>query len=145
VASYNFRTSADLVRAAFNTIYRRLTEVSREGPVEQVERSEWTAAWRDFSSQPRRLAAMEELMLAVARDPELRDFAPQLRYLRGRSSGLQLQAQLEPGARISPLDAALYSSMISGQRRALIGRPEAEMHDSLDQAARIVARLRRDG
>jgi hypothetical protein len=103
------------------------------------------AAWADFSSQPRRLAAMEELILAVARDPGLRDFGPQLRYLRGRSSSLQLALQLGPEASISPLDAAIYSSMISGQRRALIGLPEAEIHAGLDAADALVAGLNKGG
>ncbi len=143
VVSYNYRTSADLVRAAFDAIYRRLTAPIRDKPAYPTDRGEMLAAWADFSSQPRRLAAMEELILAVARDPGLRDFGPQLRYLRGRSSSLQLAAQLGPEASISPLDAAIYSSLVSGQRRALIGLPEADIHAGLDAADALIAGLRK--
>lgn len=145
VVSYNYRTSADLVRAAFDAIYRRLTAPIRDKPAYPTDRGELLAVWADFSSQPRRLAAMEELILAVARDPGLRDFGPQLRYLRGRSSSLQLAAQLGPEASISPLDAAIYSSLVSGQRRALIGLPEADIHAGLDAADALIAGLRKTG
>lgn len=149
VVSYNFRTSADLVQAAFDVLYRRITDPLRDRPTEPEAPSETIDAWKDFASQPRKLLAMEELMLAVARDPGLRDFAPQLRYLRGRSSGQRLFAQLKgrlgDDVRISPLDAAIYSSMISGQRRALIGRSAAEMEASLEEASRLVGNLRPAG
>jgi len=142
VTSYNFRTSADLVRAAFNAIYQRLTQPLQDKPVTPVDRADSIAAWRDFGSQPRRLAAIEELMLAVAQDPNLRDFAPQMRYLRGRSSRAHLAGKLGGDAPISPLDAAIYSSLVSGQRRALIGRAEAEIHASLDEMDLLIAGLR---
>ncbi|WP_160172119.1 TetR family transcriptional regulator [Novosphingobium lindaniclasticum] len=149
VVSYNFRTSADLVQAAFEVLYRRLTDQLHDRPGEPHLPDEPIGAWKNFLSQPRRLVAIEELTLAVARDPGLRDFAPQLRYLRGRSSRLQLVGQLKRRlggeVRVSPLDAALYSSMISGQRRALTGRPQAEVEASLDEAARLVGNLRRAG
>jgi AcrR family transcriptional regulator len=141
VTSYNFRTSADLVRAAFNDIYQRLIQ-PLEKPVTPVDRDVPIVAWRDFGSQPRRLAAMEELMLAVAQDPDLRDFAPQLRYLRGRSSRTLLAGKLGGDAPISPLDAAIYSCLVSGQRRALIGRSEAEIHANLDEMDLLIAGLR---
>ncbi len=146
VVSYNFRTSADLVRAAFDAIYRRVTQPKAEADTDRAgDTAGWAeplVAWLDFPSQPRRLAAMEELMLAVARDSDLRDFGPQLRYLRGRSSRVQLATLLGVNAPISPLDAALYSSMVSGQRRALIERPATEIRASLDQTEALIAALR---
>lgn len=142
VVSYNFRTSADLVRAAFDAIYRRVTQPQAVKEPDTAGWAEPLVAWLDFPSQPRRLAAMEELMLAVARDPDLRDFGPQLRYLRGRSSRVQLATLLGADAPISPLDAALYSSLVSGQRRALIERSATEIQSSLDQTDALIGALR---
>ncbi len=142
VVSYNFRTSADLAQVAFETIYRNITDHVREAVKARLDREEAILAWKDFPSQPSPLVAIEELMLAVARDPALAEFGPQLRYLRGRTSGLQLAALLGGNAQVSPLDMAVYSSFVSGQRRALIGRDVAEIHASLDETDRLLERLR---
>ncbi|TCM18026.1 TetR family transcriptional regulator [Novosphingobium sp. PhB165] len=142
VVSYNFRTSSDLAEAAFETIYLGITEVVRESVHPAPARDEIIASWRDFPSQPRGIFAIEELTLAVARDPALIAFGPQLRYLRGRTSGLQLAARLGAmGDQLSPLDTAIYSSLISGQRRALIGRSVAEIDASLDEIERLIREL----
>ncbi|WP_395327678.1 TetR family transcriptional regulator [Novosphingobium sp. BL-8H] len=142
VVSYNFRTSADLAAVAFETIYRNITDHVRDTVKPTLDREESILAWKDFPSQPSTLVAIEELMLAVARDPALAEFGPQLRYLRGRTSGLQLAALLGDNAPVSPLDMAIYSSFVSGQRRALIGRDIAEIHASLDETDRLLAGLR---
>lgn len=142
VVSYNFRTSSDLAQVAFETIYRNITDHVRETLKPRLDRDEAILAWKDFSSQPSTLVAIEELILAVARDPALAGFGPQLRYLRGRTSGLQLAALLGGNAQVSPLDMAIYSSLVGGQRRAMIGRPPAEIHASLDETERLIAQLR---
>lgn len=141
VVSYNFRTAAELAQAAFEAIYRRITENVQETVRAALDRDEAVVALRDFASQPPALVAIEELMLAVARDPALAAFGPQLRYLRGRTSGLQLAALLGEAGTPSPQDMAIYSSLVSGQRRALIGRDLAEMHASLDETDRLIAGL----
>lgn len=143
VVSYNVRTSAELAELAFETIYRNITGPAHATARALPSRDEALEGLRDFPSQPRALVAMEELMLAVARDPALAAFGPQLRYLRGRTSGLQLAALLGPEAPPSPLDMALYSSLIGGQRRAMIGRDPAEINASLDESDRLIASLRK--
>jgi AcrR family transcriptional regulator len=143
VVSYHVRTSAELAELAFETIYRNVVTTAYDRARPLPGRDDYVASLRDFSSQPKGLIAIEELSLAVARDPSLSAFAPQLRYLRGRTSGLQLAALLGPEITPSPLDMAIYSSLISGQRRAMIGRDMQEIHASLDETDRLIDGLRR--
>jgi AcrR family transcriptional regulator len=121
VVSHNFRTSADLARAAFEMIYRRIApsgDAAQPKVTNAREAMEWIRADRGDAA---RMLAMDELFLTVARDPALQSFAPQLRYLRGRTSGASLQAIVGADRPVSPLDAALYSGFVSGQRRAMLG------------------------
>lgn len=142
VVSYNFPTSAELVRAAFETIYRAIVERSSIQPEELPGRDEVVGRWRRSAIQSSNYAALEELMLAVARDADLREFGPQMRYLRGRTSGIHLAALLGPEVSISPLDAAIYSSLMSGQQRALIGCADADIAKSLAKTELLVGALK---
>jgi len=127
VVSHNARTSADLVRAAFEMVYRQAAGSSAMDPSPIVIADDALAErlayfQRDTSS----LLALDELILAVARDPQLASFIPQLRYLRGRTSATLMPAIAGGGRRGSPLDHALLSATISGLRQACIGAsPEA--------------------
>jgi DNA-binding transcriptional regulator YbjK len=144
IVSYNFRTSAELTRAAFESIYARLVA---DGPVPAAgQRDAAFAALSGFNLLSSRLTGVDEVLLSVARDPELLAYAPQLRYLRGRGSGVHLQALLGPQRPISPTDAALMSGFTGGQRQACLGRPPEEaapmrqrtltaLLDMLDQGA----------
>jgi AcrR family transcriptional regulator len=124
VVSYNFRTSADLARVAFEMIYRRV--VSGATPmVEGADRD--GEAVTGYRAVPIQIAALDELLLAVVRDAELRLFVPQLRYLRGRSSGPLLQALLGMAELPSPIDAALFSCIQSGLKRACVGKTAEEV------------------
>lgn len=129
VVTYNFKTSADLAKAAFEVIYRRLvsgngnsggdapafrTKITRAEAIEAMARLDMRSA--DF-------LAIDELLLAVARDEGLRPFAPQLRYLRGQASHILFEAIAGPDKTMSRLDMTLCSAFAAGQRRALIGRP----------------------
>jgi AcrR family transcriptional regulator len=142
VVSYNVRTSAELAELAFETIYRNVVAPAHDSPRSLPSREDVLESLRDFPSQPRGLIAIEELILAVARDPALAAFAPHLRYSRGRTSGLQLAALLGPDAKLSALDKAIYSSLVSGQRRALIGRGEPETLASIGETDRLIDGLR---
>ncbi|HEX7854236.1 MAG TPA: TetR family transcriptional regulator [Sphingobium sp.] len=130
--SYNFRTSSDLIRATFETIYTRIVPAAGAGgsppvgpPVTTLERAEGLRMASPL------ILALEELVVAVARDPAFRAFAPQLRYLRGRSSGAVLQAALGTERVISSLDAALYSGFLAGQGRGLRGRQDAALDQDI--------------
>lgn len=123
MVSSRFRTSVDLVRAAFEAIYQRAAGPYLELPLpDQSARSIEQIMPQLTGEQmhaPDRLA-FEELMLAVARTPDLQSFAPQLRYLRGRTSGRILQRMASDAIAISPLDAALFSDLLSGMQRSVI-------------------------
>ncbi|MGK6353991.1 TetR family transcriptional regulator [Sphingomonas sp. DT-207] len=127
VVSYNFRTSADLLNAAFEAIYQWLVPPTTEERPSILDQDADSLRASLRSSPPEQRAwmlALEELMLAVARDPERRTFAAQLRYLRGRTSGRVLSILLGDRS-VSPLDAALFSSFSLG-----IERPIAEPSQS---------------
>lgn len=122
VVSHNLRTSADLVRAAFEMVYRRISgndgtdlpplRLSDEQIIERIS---------GYQGDPASLLALNELLLAAARDPSLSTFVPQLRYLRGRTSRTMLSAIAGRHELGSPLDHALLSAFVSGQRQACIG------------------------
>lgn len=122
VVSYNVRTSADLARAAFDAIYRRITPVRPistgvVGPDRQNALELLQSGAEDLSPH---MLALDELMNAAARDPSLSEFIPHLRYERGRTAGYLLTTIVD-GLSISPLDASIFSSFVTGQRQVRIG------------------------
>jgi AcrR family transcriptional regulator len=135
MVSRNFRTSADLARASFEMIYRRaVTMVETHIQAAAVEgRNDPRPPISGYQVTSVQMLALDELMLAVAREEELQPFAPQLRYLRGRSSGPYLASLLGPGATPSRLDAALFSSFQSGLKRARATMTDAEGQDYADR------------
>ncbi|WHO39858.1 TetR family transcriptional regulator [Sphingobium sp. AP49] len=128
VVSYNFRSSAELVRAAFEMIYRKVVASGGWTPPPEAAIMTDEELFARYSNPPPRndriLPALDELMLAAARDADLRDFAPQLRYRRGRTSGGLLRAIL--GRDISPLEAALFSGFVSGHRKTCFSMTAGE-------------------
>ncbi|WP_336969419.1 TetR/AcrR family transcriptional regulator [Sphingobium aromaticiconvertens] len=125
VVSYNFRSSADLARAAFEVIYRQAVALSG-GAVAKEENSaalDLTMSPGDHRAIAKVLPALDELLVAVARSPDMRAFAPQLRYWRGRTSRGALQAMIGPKRPVSHLDGALFSGLMTGHRRICIGLP----------------------
>ncbi len=114
IVSNRFRSSADLLRAACEALYRQIVAPLGEGdaPVDLIAgRTERPG--EDFA-----LRAFFELTLAASRDPALQPFAAQLRYLRGRTSIRHLRAISTPGTEVSVADGALLSALFSGQIRA---------------------------
>ncbi|WCP15323.1 HTH-type transcriptional regulator BetI [Sphingobium sp. AntQ-1] len=144
VVSHKFRTSADLMRAAFDSLY--LGNVPATGSaVAPVVDDHWSLG--DLVQLLQRSAASagpEELTIVVARDPSYRHFAAQLRYLRGRTSGRYLQAFLGPDHPISELEAALFSGFLAGQIRAQLAAPGYQspdrVHQELEQLLALIAR-----
>lgn len=136
MVSSRFRTSVDLVKGAFEAIYQRAASPYHEaaettmtdGSAEQVEQlmPKLTGEYISISNR----LAFEELTLAVARDPNFQPFAPQLRYLRGRTSGQVLHKTLGAKTAISPDDAALFSNLLSGMQRAGISLSPAQRAQS---------------
>ncbi|WP_343616127.1 TetR family transcriptional regulator [Novosphingobium sp.] len=131
MVSSRFRTSVDLVKAAFEAIYQRAAspyhkepDTAAPGTEESLEQLIPKLTGEHISVSNR--LAFEELALAVARDPNFQPFAPQLRYLRGRTSRQVLDLLMGSTAAISPDDAALFSDFLSGMQRAGITLPPAE-------------------
>ncbi len=137
VVSYNFPSSTELVRAAFEMIYR---QAAGDGRRESLGRNSDSGA--DIAARDKAMAllpALDELLLAVARNPEFVGFVPQLRYWRGRTSKVRLQQMVGPERPISHLDAALFSGLVNGHRKAVISLPPEETDA---QFAALTQRLR---
>jgi DNA-binding transcriptional regulator YbjK len=122
VVSYKFRTSADLLKAAFDAIYRRMTSSPGSETQPSPMRALGDRASDSTVAVPRRedMLGTEELVVAAARDPELRAFAAQLRYLRGGSAGHVMQHLLGPDVRLAPIDQAIASALRGGRVRAYL-------------------------
>jgi len=119
--SYKYRTSADLLRAAFDAIYRRLLSratIPLEDHMSMAPEEAATALAESAPSRPDMLGS-DELLVAAARHPEFRTFAAQLRYLRGRTSGRLLQALVGRERPVSPVDGAVLSALLGGRGRTL--------------------------
>lgn len=143
MVSSRFRTSVDLVRAAFEMTYRRVT--TSHGATDEVSDQDIARMIPQLTGEHISIAnrrVFEELMLAVARDRTFQPFAPHLRYLRGRTSGRALQMMAGTEVTISPLDAALFSNLLSGMQRAGIDLSPANRASSgRSHIARLLHRL----
>jgi AcrR family transcriptional regulator len=133
--SHKFRTSADLVRAAYEACYARLTR-SEDGAARFAGLEEDAALRLAAGMYYSRQLAIEELMLVSARDDTLRPFMPQLRYLRGRTARLLLQVMVGPARPISALDSALFSTFSMGMMRACIGMEDADRQAYMERMIR---------
>ncbi|WP_447725603.1 TetR family transcriptional regulator [Sphingomonas koreensis] len=145
VVSHKFRTSADLLQAAFEAIYRRMVPHSASELAAMPDIGREEALARIATGFPDRgdLLAVDELLAASARDSAFQAFAAQLRYLRGRSSGRYFQALMGGTRPIAPIDAAIFSALMAGRSRAYLcgGRS----HDSPgEDFAPLLARLDRN-
>lgn len=144
IVSHKFRTSAELMSAAFEALYSKLS------PADPVEANGDDCPWspEKMIETMRRSATNfgpDELIMVVARDPSFGHFAPQLRYLRGRSGGRHLQAILGPARPISALDAALFAGFSLGGLHAHLAAPEedfgARIRQELRQLLDVIAPL----
>ena len=117
VASHKFRTSAELLAAAFEAIYRemsvrgeedlaRVPGLSHDEIIRMMAESELGASQDGLASM--------EFMAACARDPALRPFAAQFRYTRGSTGRLLIGSLLGTPWESAPTDAAILSSFMLG-------------------------------
>ena len=140
VVSYKFRTSGELLQAAFDAIYRRITQDGGGEPSRPLSsRAEALVALDGLLPERADQLAVEELIMASVRNPALQSAAARLRYLRGRTSGRVLQALLGPERAVAPIDGAIISAFLSGRGRAHIcsGRASAPGDDCLPLLARL--------
>ncbi|MEO7470291.1 MAG: TetR/AcrR family transcriptional regulator [Sphingobium limneticum] len=126
--SYHYRTSVDLIQAAFEVIYHRVMDRNltahsdEDGYAQYRERS---LAAVDSPQRAMGRQALNELLVAVARDDTLKGFAAELRYLRGRTARRFLEALLGRDDAGSPLEAALVSNLLFGIGHCYMGLDEA--------------------
>ncbi len=113
VVSYKFRTSADLLKAAFDAVYRR-TAPSPDSQPPPPSPPVFGVPDRE------NLLGMEELLVAAARDPDLQAFAAQLHYMRGGSAGRFMQQLLGEHAPMTSLDNVVASALMGGRVRAYL-------------------------
>jgi AcrR family transcriptional regulator len=119
VVSYKFRTSAELLKAAFEAIYRRMVPPLPGVPTPPVAKGgEAGARHAAGVPTPADLLGAEELLVAASRDPEFQAFAAQLHYLRGGSAGRVLQELLGLDGPLAPADRAISSMLLAGRVRA---------------------------
>jgi len=140
MVSYRYRTSAELLQAAFEAIYHGMMSRGSSAPILD-QRAALVAA---EASLPGRsdLLGLEELIVAAARRDDLQPFAARLRYLRGRSSGRILRAIIPHDRPLSDLDRAIYSALLAGRSRsyAAAGRPR-DADGRTSELAPIFSRL----
>ncbi|RZK01182.1 MAG: TetR/AcrR family transcriptional regulator [Novosphingobium sp.] len=120
VVSHRYRTSADLLNAAFEAIYCRMVPTEETREPKPMPRQEATDLLQNAYARRENALGLEELSVATARDPAFAGFAAQLRYLRGRSSGPYFQAILGTERSISVIDAAIFSAFLSGRGNACL-------------------------
>lgn len=135
MVSNRFRSSADLLRAACEALYRQIIRPLGEGDAPR----DLIAGRAERPSDDLAVRAFFELTLAASRDPALHLFAAQLRYLRGRTSIRHLRAILGPDRVPSAADGALLSALFSGQIRArLSGVAIPELETGVDAALALL-------
>lgn len=144
VVLHKFRTKSELLTAAYEGVYlanvREWSQEARTGaePRPGGHSLDTIAAGisRSAGAQGR-----DDLILAVARDPSLHQFAAQLRYLRGRSAIGALALIGGSDRQNTYLEAALFSSFASAQARPYGTCDEALLRERVRAELEIVAGL----
>jgi AcrR family transcriptional regulator len=138
VVSHNCKRADDLLRLAHAEVYRGLAAGFPRLPAIDGQ-----AAW-DLAPHLQVLA-LDELIIAVARERAAPNFALQLRYLRGATTRQLLTGPggiAEAGEGVLDLGAAIYSGVMMGASRALADRPPDEIEPALiavhDRVLRLV-------
>uniref|UniRef100_UPI003A8B65B2 TetR/AcrR family transcriptional regulator n=1 Tax=Sphingomonas sp. GlSt437 TaxID=3389970 RepID=UPI003A8B65B2 len=129
--SYHCRTSADLMHLAYETVYWRtmgqdLAPVPGISGKEYEDLREATLGAEETPEMALSRLAMNELILAVARDSALKGLAANLRYFRGRKSRTYLAVILGSTENISALEAAMLSDLAFARSRGYFGMNAAD-------------------
>jgi hypothetical protein len=134
------------VKVAFETLYRRVMaghveSASALPPGKHPEFLEAILLAEDSEKAKIDRLAMNELLIAVARDETLHAFSIQLRYLRGRTSRHYFAALLGSDSLASPLDAAILSNLLMGIDHSCIGLGAAARLDVLHRGLQEIEKL----
>lgn len=147
--TYHFRTTAELLQAAFDAIYRSVTVespmfVPDQGPIAMEMMRENIRGFAREELAPARLLALDELMGAAARDASYLPFAAVLRYFRGETSGAHLARVEGIRSPFTDLDAALFSIWSQGLRRSILASPTDERNRAAAESVDTLFALIRD-
>lgn len=116
MVSYRYRTSAELLQAAFHGIYHNM--MPGGSAASDLDRQKAMAGAKNDVPAYSDLLGSEELAVAAARRDDLQLFAARFRYLRGRSAGLRLRTIIPDDKPLSTLDGAVFSALLSGRARS---------------------------
>lgn len=115
--SHKVRTKAELMQLGYEALYIKAVSRLRAQTAALPSGGQSLGGIADFIAASSGSGGVDALHLAVARDPALRQFGLQLRYLRGETSralfGMLLPQRSEPGH----LEAALLSAFLSSLSR----------------------------
>lgn len=127
VVSHNCKRTDDLLQLAHAETYRGLAQGFPRLPA--------AAGYSAWDIPPHlQVLGLDELILAVARGRAARDFALQLRYLRGATTRRLLTGPgglAEAGDGVLDLGAAIYSGVMMGASRAHADLPPEEIEPAL--------------
>lgn len=115
--SHKIRTKAELVEAAYGGLYIKAVSRLRARTSALPSSGSTVAGIANFLAENLGSRGIDALHLAVARDPTLRQFGLQLRYLRGSTSRSLFEMLLPDRPSPSHLEAALLSSFLSSLSR----------------------------
>lgn len=124
--SHKFRTKSALLEAAFEGLYRANVErLQGDAPPRTNTRpSDFADDLAGMVLRGGNARGSDELFVATARDPALRQFGAQLRYLRGRTSRGMLQDFVGAGRQVGVTEASLFSGFLTSQLRAHAAFPD---------------------
>lgn len=116
--SHKVRTKADLMRVGYEGLYMQAVTRLRAQTATLPSGNQSLGGIADFLAVSSGNGGIDALHLAVARDPALRQFGLQLRYLRGETSrtlfAMLLPDRPEPGH----LESALLSAFLASLSRS---------------------------
>lgn len=135
--THHFPTRATLLRRTFQHIYERVRSSGRPAPdTTPLSAAALSAEVAEVlvgesGALNSGVLALHELMLAAARDPQLRTEVEELRANRGEGSGLAIGRLAGPGAPPDRMDAHIFSTMMLGLILAAGAVPPAQRRASL--------------
>jgi AcrR family transcriptional regulator len=131
--TYFFHSKGDLVRAAFAELCRRhCLTLPDAGTPTSPQAIEDMLSFHDQAGL-QGLAAMETMLRAASRSPELVPTATLIRQVRGVASLVLLR---KLGLEVDHLDAYLWACLLTGRYRTIRFLPIEQQQQHLDAAAR---------
>ncbi|WP_176593744.1 TetR/AcrR family transcriptional regulator [Sphingobium sp. EM0848] len=140
--TYFFRTKSDLISAAFSELCRQHCLTLPDGMTDAPHKSAaQMLAFRDAASLSG-MKAMDALLRAAVRMPELTGTAQLIRQTRGVASIVLLRRL---GLAVDHLDAYLWASMLAGRYRLIRFMPQEDQSTAIAGMTELTLKLVFDG